>query len=156
MRCKEIQKLLATDYLDKEINEKALREIELHLENCPACRGLAEELKEQRRLLRETKLEPAPERVWLNIRDTIIAERMEKERARRGILGWLENLIPRRHPVFALATTLTAVIFFLVVAGVFMQKKQAANPKAEEIYGVGPDSGSVIYSLGTAVEDYFL
>ena len=158
MRCKKIRELLSADYLDHEVNQKTRQDIERHLASCPHCRSLAVRLQAQRRLLQENKLEPAPDRVWLNIRDSIITQRFnEKEKARRGIPEWLKDKYWKRKPVFALASTLTVILFILVFAGVFIQKKQSAdNIKSAEIYGLGNKNGGFIYSLGTPIEDYFL
>jgi anti-sigma factor RsiW len=156
MRCKKIQGLLSADYLDHELKGKARQDIERHLAGCQECRGLAEKLQVQRRLFQKAKSEPAPDRVWLNIRDAIIAQRLQEEaRASRGIFSWLKDLFWQRQPALALASALTIVLFILVFAGVFIQR-QAANINAAELYGLGEKNGSVIYSLGTSVEEYFL
>lgn len=52
MRCEELAVLLDA-YLDAELNEQAMRQVDRHLLRCPACAHEARSLEQSRRLLQE-------------------------------------------------------------------------------------------------------
>ncbi|MFC2075832.1 anti-sigma factor family protein [candidate division KSB1 bacterium] len=69
-------------YLDKELTEAEAREVETHLETCPACRR---ELEKQKQLLEVTdtmKFLKPPEEVWERYWDHIY-NRLERQ------IGWI-------------------------------------------------------------------
>jgi predicted anti-sigma-YlaC factor YlaD len=160
-RCKEIQDLLQTDYFDQQVRLQDKQLIQEHLKQCFACRELEKKLQAQRMLFQGAKPEPVPAHIWSNIREAIIAERLEQEEAPAyGILERLKSLIFLRRPVVVLATSVFSVI---IIAAVFvnlsMQKQLAISKQAaaEGIAGYSLSaSGSAIDDLGTNIEEYFL
>jgi len=161
MQCRKIQELLKTDYLDGEINPEVGQHIKEHLVECPQCRRSEEELQAQRTLFQEAKRQQVPVNLWQNIRDDIITQRLSQESgANQGILQRLKESILRPRPVFALASTFAVIIFVLVFAGIFIQKKQSLSKVniVEGIigYSLNGESGDFSYDLGTNIEEYFL
>ena len=162
MRCRKIQELLKTDYLDGEVSQKQEQEIKEHLARCPKCRQLEEELQSQRRLFQKAKQQKVPERVWHNIRDAIITEGLnEEESPSAGVFERLRNYLFAPKPVFVLATTLAVAIFFAFLSGVFIQKKQSLSkeniPETDiAVYSLSSTSDASLYDQGTDIEEYFL
>jgi len=162
MQCKKIQELLKTDYLDGEVNPQEEQFIKEHLAQCPECSRLEKELRVHHLLFQGAKRKQVPERIWGNIRDAIVAERLnqEEEALSLGILRRLRDFIFARRPVFVLAASLSVIILFAVVATVFIQNKVSLSKQnaAESIlgYSFNGENGYVLYDLGTNVEQYFL
>ena len=159
MRCRKIQELLKTDYLDGEVSQKEEQDIREHLARCPKCRQLEEELQSQRALFQKAKQQRVPEHVWHNIRDAIIRE--EEESLSAGAFERLRNYLFAPKPVFVLATTLAVAIFFAFLSGVFIQKKQSLSKENISeidiaVYSLGSASDVPLYELGTDIEEYFL
>ena len=159
MGCKDIQELLQADYLDGElgsVEEKAVRE---HLLKCPACRRLEGQLKVQRELLQSAKKESPPERVWQNIRRAITTETASRESGIRSLLERLRELLLTPHPVFAVATALTAIICIVVLAGAIIRNQPFYAGNGEDILSVYALNGETSESLSnfeTTLEEYFL
>ena len=149
MQCRKIQELLKSDYLDGESKQRELRDIKEHLEQCPECSRLEKELQGQRMLFQKVKRQQMPERVWQNIRDTIVEKRLHQE-----------SSIFAPRPLFAFAGALTALIFMVIFAGDVIQKNQPLNKlNGEEIiagYGLNGESEDSLFTLGTDIEEYFL
>ena len=162
MQCKKIQELLKTDYLDGEVSPQEEQFIKEHLAHCPECSRLEKELQEQRLLFQGAKRTQVPERIWYNIRNTIVTERLNQEEVAlsREILERLKNLIFARRPVFVLATSLSAIILLAVMATTFVQNKVSLSKQnaAESIvgYSLNAENEYVLYDLGTSIEEYFL
>ncbi|MCX5707430.1 MAG: zf-HC2 domain-containing protein [Candidatus Omnitrophica bacterium] len=161
MLCKNIQELIKSDYLDKEIDEAALRQVKEHLAACPFCREMEERLQAQRRIFQSaTRFEP-PKRIWLNIQDAIVSERMANEdSAKSGIIERLRGLLGPRRPIFALASVLAVTIFVVVLAGGLINKQQfldrAGSSDIFSVYGFSSDSNYPAGDMGTSIEKYFL
>jgi predicted anti-sigma-YlaC factor YlaD len=160
MRCKRIQELLKSAYLDGEVSQGEQLYVKEHLAQCSPCRRLEKELQEQHRLFQKAKQHPVPERVWQNIRDTIITERLPQESGvGLRIPQWLRELWAPR-PVFALASVLTVVVFVAIFAGVIIRKGQYASKyngsEAIAEYRLNLESEDLFYTLGTNIEEYFL
>lgn len=59
MKCKEVCCLLS-DYLDRELNDEILNELENHLADCSTCVLHLQQLEKSLRLLRQLKDRRAP------------------------------------------------------------------------------------------------
>jgi predicted anti-sigma-YlaC factor YlaD len=161
MRCKDIQELIKSDYLDKETTEATLSQIKEHLAVCPLCRELEEELQAQRGLFQKAKRFEPPKRIWLNIQDAIVSERMAKEdKAGLSIIERLKGLLGPRRPVFALASVLAMTIFVAVLVGSFSNKQQlldrAGNNDIFAVYDLSAEGNYPAGNMGTSIEEYFL
>jgi predicted anti-sigma-YlaC factor YlaD len=161
MQCKEVQELIKSDYLDKEIDQPTQRQIAEHLAQCSLCRGLEEELQAQRALFQKAKRFEPPERIWLNIRDAIVSERMEiEDSAGSGIIERLKGMFAKPRPVFALASVLAVTIFVVVLAGGLISKRQfigsTGNSDIFSAYSFSSDNSDSTGDMGTSIEKYFL
>jgi anti-sigma factor RsiW len=162
MQCKKIQELLQADYLDQEAGQKEEQLVKEHLAQCSVCRGLEKKLQAQRILFQGVKRQPVPERIWNNISDAIITERLKQQESPiSGILERLRDLIFVRRPAVVLATSLfSMIIIFAVFANLATQRQVLLSKQntAEDIagYSLNAKNGYVLYDLGTTVEEYFL
>lgn len=161
MRCKKIQELLKSDYLDREAGPRQIREIEEHLAQCPRCRKLEKELLQQRILFKASQRQKPPERVWENIRESIDAERLDQdEPVKESFWEWLRNLIPAfPRPVFAFAGTFAVAIVAVFFAVVVMNNRAYYRDNGAETfadYRINGESVDVASDFGTNVEKYFL
>jgi anti-sigma factor RsiW len=162
MPCKKIQELLKTDYLDQEADQKKEQSVKEHLAQCSACSELEKILQAQRVLFQGAKRQPVPERVWNNIADTIVTERLKPEEGLiSGTLEWLKGLIFRRRPAVVLAASLfSMIIIFAFFTNIAIQRRVLLSKQnaAENIagYNLNSKNGYVLYDLGTSIEEYFL
>ncbi len=158
MKCKKIEGLLITDYLDKEIDglDKVL--IEQHLACCPVCRDFAANTK---RLLSEpfTDIErsDAPEFIWRRVKDAIISER---ERRRNPVVDFFERLkgaiyIPKPALVFISIITLLLIVG-IVAKLQFASKYALKNNVQEQVEYLDYPRENSDAGFGTLVEQYFL
>ncbi|KPK99187.1 MAG: hypothetical protein AMJ95_00055 [Omnitrophica WOR_2 bacterium SM23_72] len=162
MRCKKIQELLKADYLDKELSPEHEQLIKDHLTQCPQCRGLERELQSKRLLFQGARQQEPPERIWLNIREKIMAERLsQEERFGFGVFERLRNYLFAPKPVFVLARVLAVVIFVALFASIFLKDKSffsTANYQNSNgvVYSLASINDDMVYDFGTSIEEYFL
>jgi len=161
MKCKDIQELLKSDYLDRESGQKEEQAIKEHLNYCSECSSLEKELLSQRVVFQKASRPQPPERLWQNIRDAIVSERLERENsARPGIFERLRDLIWYRRPVFALASVLAVTIFVAVLAGGLISRQQFFNKASSSdiysVYSFSFENGDSAGEMGTSIEEYFL
>lgn len=161
MRCEKIQELLKSDYLDAEINKAQEEYIREHLKSCPECSKLRQELQQQRLIFRQAKQAQAPQRLWQNIREKIIAEQLKRQKSpAAGFLQSLKRSLWMPPPVFAISGAVAVIVFVTLIAGGIIQKKQ--SPGREEFieiaaaYDLNGENDDVLYNFGTNIEEYFL
>lgn len=158
MRCRKVQELLKSDYLDCQVKQSEERLVKDHLAHCAQCRKLEEELLEQRVFLKNAKRMAVPEGLWQNIRQNIINEELEQA---SGILERLRDYLFAPRRVFVLASALTAVIFAMVFFNLTLQNKQIAGKldnadSYAAVYSLSGENEGSFYNLGTNIEEYFL
>lgn len=161
MRCKKIEELLKSDYLDGELKPKEAEFLNRHLKGCGSCRKLEEGLQAQRAFFRQVKPQEAPQRVWHNISNAVAAERLNQEAvSQAGFFTRLKDALLVSHPRFALASAFAVMILIAVFAGTFMQKRAipgvADSSDIIAVYSLSGENGSLLYDLGTNIEEYFL
>jgi len=158
MRCKKIQELLKTDYLDGQANQREEQLVKEHLASCEQCRRLEEELRTQQAFLKNAKRIPVPEGIWQNIRQNIINEELKQT---SGIMERLRDYLFAPRPVFVLASAFTMVIFVIAFFALAIQKGQFSSRLDDTtsdmvIYSLNGENDDLLYSLGTNIEEYFL
>jgi predicted anti-sigma-YlaC factor YlaD len=122
MRCERIQELILTDYIDKALNEKIVREIDAHILSCAACR-------EFKRVAEEKVVQPfkavqsaqVPSYIWERVKQSIYAQPEPKRHYR--ILF---------RPALAFAAV-AAMIIAILVARPIAQTRAANEYMAEQI-----------------------
>jgi predicted anti-sigma-YlaC factor YlaD len=76
--CRKVHELL-DDYLDDELKEVVLGELETHLEMCPDCTLHVDSVKKVIRLYREATEEKVPVDIQIRLRDVLARVRDETE-----------------------------------------------------------------------------
>ena len=159
MKCKDIRELLKSDYMDRESGLREGQAVKEHLAHCQECRNLEKELESGRVIFKQARRLQPPERVWENIREAIISERLrQEERVSTGIFERLTGLLFGRRPVFALAGVLTAIICAAIVTGGITGNRriliQQSNKEFLAAYSI--ENGDSAGGMGTSIEEYFL
>lgn len=164
MKCERIKEIIATDYIDGQLDEKLKRQVQAHLGICSQCLAYEESL-------RKVAVEPfknleelsPPDFVWERIRVNI----EEGQAQHRGsILTFLKNSlqpffhIPRPAPLFAaiavailVITVTSAVVSLNSVARIksyFQEQEDFLNSLEANPENSQAGSGS----LGTTIEEY--
>ncbi len=161
MKCRQVQELLKSDYLDGQIREREGKMVMDHLASCAACRQIENELRLQREFFQRSLQHPVPERVWQKIQNTVVMENVRRKE-RLGSNAWFSpsSFFFSRPSVFVLASSLAVVFLIAFLAAITNQKKQyiAAEGSLEIIsgYNLNGSSDNLITDLGTSIEQYFL
>lgn len=157
MRCKRMEEIILTDYIDGNLKGHALQEVESHLGSCPECRRLAEEAKTASGLLKAAPRHEAPPRVWNSIRAAIDAGPAKTHFA-GSILERLRFFLPYPKPALVLATAVLLVLFVLTVARLMPGNGYIRDGAEQDdiflissINGGGDETG-----FGTPAEDFLL
>ncbi|MGA1876296.1 MAG: anti-sigma factor family protein [bacterium] len=167
MKCRKIQTLLLTDYLDHEIREALQHKVEDHVNHCLTCRQFE-------RALKKTAAEPfhhaekikVPDSIWAQIKEAIALE--EKEKA-KGFFPELRVTLQRisavPKTVCGLITMAIAVLFMVIAVYTFQSHHQrpviiAQERQIEYLTSVMEDSEYFSTDengdYNTAIEEYFL
>lgn len=164
MNCKNIQKLITTDYLDNELDAESKQHIEQHLNACQNCREFAETVRatvkqpfEQHKYLRP------PQSVWQAISEGLPGKQKHEQSLLARIGYELTNIFFKRRMALAMATTMFTVV---IVAGLLVRpldKKAALESYFREqaasysyLHNTNGDFNAEVVDFGTALEEYFL
>lgn len=119
MKCKDVSTLLA-DYLLQELDDKAIANVEQHVENCAACKAEMESLKAVWVKLEKLPDEEPSENLRLRfdaMLDAYTAGRSQvsgEKSLRASFAGWVERFWPKQPEFqFGLALALLVVGLFL-------------------------------------------
>ncbi len=163
MKCSRIKKLLFTDFMDGEADERTRAMIAQHLKACKDCRRLEGELKEHARSpFASAEIQKPPRELWYRVRSGI--EQNGNERSANRI-PWFLSL--GRKTLYASAAAAVAVIaaVLLILNSLETVDRNALNRylneqveflcclREQESNGTG---GSDNYYFGTTIEKYFL
>jgi len=152
MNCKEIKEILFTDYLDMQLDSQIMEQVRKHLDGCPGCRKLEEELRLQAVApFKNAGNERVPDSVWFGIREQLLERDKPQERFSKFFL-------PR--PALAFATVSIAII--LVVAAVTrynLEKGQMREYFTEQLdfyssLNNGDDDTGSVSGTGSLAESY--
>ncbi len=165
MDCKRIKKLIITDYVDKELDEKTMKEIAAHLRVCRECSVFEESLRkaaiEPFKNIKEIK---PPEYMWMRIKDNI---EKENNRQKQGLFvyvrDYLQSVFAIPKPVFAATAVIFVCIVFVIILGVFLNSQTGITNYLQDqidfITSLDAASSNSITNnhggLGTTIEEYF-
>jgi predicted anti-sigma-YlaC factor YlaD len=129
MKCKKIQEIIFTDYIDNELGEKERAAIDGHLAVCKECRLVRESLEAVVRPFRDSETALPPDALWGRIHAALQREDAPADYV--GINDFLsifrQKWVSAAAMVSILALTLFAGIF---ISGDVLNRQQA---KAVEI-----------------------
>lgn len=115
--CAQILELLKTGYLDNELDEVTRKQVNQHLEECPACRRMKENLEAVALLLRNAPRANPPENIWPRIQAEIRRARV-KPTGNFAALHFKHFFIKRNAFAFAAAAALVlAAVGFNFMTG---------------------------------------
>jgi len=159
MKCKRMEKVILTDYIDGNLKGRALEEIELHIRSCPGCHALAKELKDAGKLFRSVSEEAAPAKVWHNI----LAE-VSAAPARwvflSNALEYARSYLSHLKPAVVMASAAVLILFALATFRLMPHNDYLDTAVtrddilAASFYNEEDDAPE--YDLGTAAEMFFL
>ncbi|MFA5199529.1 MAG: zf-HC2 domain-containing protein [Candidatus Omnitrophota bacterium] len=159
MRCKKIQNLLKSDYLDGNLNLLEQKEVLKHLERCDQCRVLEKELRGQREFFQKMQKQNVSGQVWQNIKQEILKKQLERE-TYSGVFERLKEFLFPSHRVLALVSAATAVIIVMALAGSFIRGRNILNEEKDAAilaeYAINIEDQELLSGLGTNIEEYFL
>ena len=130
MNCRQIHRLI-NDFLDGELGEKDRQQLQAHLEKCPSCRDMYEDLKAIKSgVVRAGEVEPS-DRVWEKLKSRIQAEILpqlleEPVRAAKKPTRKISRWFGLPSPVFRYAAA--TLIFLFFVAGAFYLGRYYQKP----------------------------
>ena len=127
MDCKQIRQILASDYLDNELDLTSRNQVDRHLEKCPACRKISEHLTAITLPLRRAQKQKVPPGVWSRIQTELRRQKTHAARPRTAFQTTLLEVFLMR-PAFAAVAA--AVILILISAAFYMQTPRPAGTSA--------------------------
>lgn len=152
-----------TDYLDGEMQGEALKTVETHLAQCSACRQFVEDLKQAVATpFKEAEEKTPSERVWANIRESILQEQLKRKPAvPERLLDFLGRVFQPK-PLAVLVPVMAVILLavFLPLQSPVQKYEDAGIYLVQEL-GITGDSDyfeSDIENggLGTVVEEFFM
>jgi anti-sigma factor (TIGR02949 family) len=78
--CRKLRELLS-EYVDADLREAVIRELDQHLEHCPDCHMQVDSVRKVIRLYREASADAIPYDVRIRLRDLIRRAREEESQA---------------------------------------------------------------------------
>jgi hypothetical protein len=165
MNCKRIKELITTDYIDRELDEKLMKEIAAHLRVCREC-GVFEES------LRKAVIEPfknikemrPPEYLWERIKRNIEKANTRQEQGLFVYMrNYLQSVFALPKPVFAATAVIIVCIILVVVLEVSLNSQRRITDYFQDqidfISSLDVNSSNSVTNnhggLGTTIEEYF-
>lgn len=167
MNCNKTQKLLLTDYIDGEINERLLKKVENHLLGCNRCRQFLQTL--QKRAIepfRKNQEVQVPEELWQRIKNTIkTVEKEQTAKLRPYLLSGFRFPFRVPRPVFSVIAAVLVIVVSVIIIRVSFNKKDSINIYLQEqldfLSSLSGDYDTEIFDtdapdLGTKIEKYLM
>jgi Ca-activated chloride channel family protein len=109
MSCKDFQELIAL-YIESDLPQHEIAEVENHLKSCAACKEFAEHIKESTSALKRLNDDPGDEKAYQQIRQKVLS-RIEEKPSQRfawfGMFRWSSALIAALMAAVAIAGVFT-------------------------------------------------
>jgi len=164
MKCRDIQDMILTDYLDGQIDPKKKGIVESHLKECAACREfLVTATEAVIKPFDHSESRVPPESIWQGIQDVIHREQeVEVSNPFYDVLERMKVLLTMPRTMRAMATV--AVVLLITVTlfkGINYRQQQIARASQEEMEYLSYLSGTSEMLDGnggydTDIEAYFL
>jgi len=156
MRCTKVRKILASGYLDAELNPKDRQILDKHLESCKNCSSFKEELKMLRLSFEVSYPKHPPQEIWQNIYSRLLDDKALWEKKRYSFAVDKIRMFFAFRPVFAFGVV---VVFILGVS--FLARRalvlKAVGEQLEILdYSLNENNKDSLFSFGTEIEEYFL
>ncbi len=112
MKCREVQDLIVTDFLDGEASSEKKARVEEHLSGCVSCREYFSIVSKMESGLQSAPVKDAPEHLWGVIRDKIQETPVTFGEMARG---WWEDVLWGFRPTFVYGSLAAATLVILIV-----------------------------------------
>jgi hypothetical protein len=146
--------LTLNDYVDRALGDSERAGVERHLEQCPECRALADDLREIRRATKAlTPMEP-PAVVWRRIERTIRQD-ASAEATGAGNVGAGSAFTPRRLGWLAAAAVLVLATFVGLRLGPLAPRQPASSPPAASAPAASSDAAESVESELRQAEEHY-
>lgn len=166
MNCNKIQNLIATDYIDGEIDIKTKTFIDTHLKSCERCKvfyaNLTRIAVEPFKVITQSN---PPKEIWSGV-ESAIRQNKEKENILIILKDNLQALFYIPKPAYVFATAMAVVLCVGVLAKIYIGKQELPQAhlyeEGEEFaYIINGAQGSELTSdtdigFDTAIEKYFM
>ncbi len=138
MKCQDVWNLLPALIEEGLLDSREAEELHRHLQSCPACRGILEDLRESRDLLKNLEPVEPPAGFKDRVLDRLGRDREKKSRRWRDLF----HPLPVGRPLQALATVLVVVLALTVFRGLEDLNKDgdiSRLPLEEAVTDKGPE-----------------
>lgn len=171
MNCRDVKKLILTDYLDAEAPESVRAQVKAHLDACSACAAFERTVREKVSLpFRALAPEQPPEALWQRIRESVAADSQAgpvpgDEQFAPSFSARLRDFLAEafgiRKPALAFATALSLILLTVLVFQPARRERALVRDylKEQRMFLAAADqpfNGAMgdDFSLGTAIEKY--
>lgn len=127
MKCKKIQDIIITDYIDNELDGKARAVIHCHLAACKACREFLGSLTAVVKPFRDAEPSSPPDFLWGKIKAGL-----EREIAPGDYIG-LKDILSIFRPQWVSAAAMAAMLAFTLLSGIFLTSEVLNKQFAKNI-----------------------
>ncbi|MFA6078733.1 MAG: zf-HC2 domain-containing protein [Candidatus Omnitrophota bacterium] len=161
MKCKRINKLILTDYIDGNLRGDDLKEVELHLGSCPSCRALAQDLRGASKLFKGAAHQEVPSEIWYRIRNELSAAPVRRN-FREAVLAHVRYHLSLLKPAVVMACAAALLLFVLAAIQFMPYRDQPGTTIAQDdilaisYTGIADEEDGPEYDFGTSVETFFL
>jgi predicted anti-sigma-YlaC factor YlaD len=160
MKCKRIQDLIMSGYIDGELKGSLLKRVQQHLSVCQQCKQFEQiVLKQAVNPFRQAQEIKPPEFVWEGIKEAIYAKEEERVSVLESLRGGLDSLLYAPKPALVFATAAVIILLAVVfIRGPFGVQRLPDSYLDEHLevtsYLEVSEAGSL--DFGTAIEEYLM
>jgi predicted anti-sigma-YlaC factor YlaD len=168
MKCKKAQKLILTDYIDKQLSQGLQNEIESHINSCSECRQYKDQLlRATAAAFKNTEEIKPPDMVWSKIKQSISDKDIQPQHSRLVVFkNSLLDMFTVRKPalVFATMALMILIIGIVINPGIRTQLKNEngismiVEKETEflESLDISSAYNNEEINFGTSIEEYLL
>ncbi len=150
MNCQIAKELIKTDYIDGRLSLQKETELLTHLEQCPSCRKLAEEMQSLRESFCSMEREVPPHFIWENIKTSI--SYVSRRRVLLDVLFYLRDVFRNVY----LRPIVAVFLVLVLVGGLFWRREYLRRQDINLIGAVVAEEQEFIKILSSEslFEDY--
>ena len=157
MKCKRIQDLIMSDYIDGELKGHLLKKVQEHLLSCPECKQFEQSLqKEAIAPFKEADQIKPPESVWEEIRGTVLEEELQRKGVFATIKNGLDYCLHIPKPALAFATVAVLIVLTLVFARLPFGGRNGYLAGDTDVFSYLDIDESSYVDFDTTIEEYFM
>lgn len=165
MKCKKVQELILTDYLDDQMKNNKKVRLEEHMARCSACKEFFLAAgKVGNELFSKAGKDEAPELVWRRVKEAVITEQQKKAVFPYKVFEKIKYAFYIPNPALAFVTILALVVIFGAITKLMVHNQYLFRTGVQEQIeyldysadALTDVSASDETGLGTSIEKYFL